>query len=525
MQRFLVLTALLAVCSGVRANTCVPLQAGATDQSVYVEFIDESTGIPNSSLAFNTSGIDLEYVRSGAAATDITEVTQTAAGAHSDGGFVSVGHGRYRLDLPDAAVASGVPQVVVQGVITGYIMLPCVVALSPPVNVVAAAGTAWASGAITAASIASDAITAAKIAANAIDAATFAADVDAEILSYIVDDATRIDASELNGDIDSLTFTVAGDVDVNVQTVGGTAITATGGRMETNTSHWGGTAVASAVVPANTIQISGDATAADNLEARLDATCGEYRELGIARGSCTAQAATSTTLQLDTSAAFADDTPIGMTLVACGSTQGYCQSRAVTDYVSSTDTATVDAWTVTPSGTITYYLFGTAPASGSGGSGATAQEVWEYGSRSLTVLDEDSTTIDLNGSAVGSVTSLGNGSGFTAIPWNSSWDAEVQSEAADAINADTGDSFTAVPWNASWDAEVQSEATDALNAYDPPTRAELTSDIAGLDALLDTIAAYLDTEIATLLNGVNVEQINGVTITGDGSGTPFGVTP
>lgn len=51
---------------------------------------------------------------------------------------------------------------------------------------------------ITATSIAADAITAAKIAAGAIDAATFAADVDAEILSYIVDDATRIDASSLN---------------------------------------------------------------------------------------------------------------------------------------------------------------------------------------------------------------------------------------------------------------------------------------------------------------------------------------
>jgi hypothetical protein len=51
---------------------------------------------------------------------------------------------------------------------------------------------------ITATSIAADAITAAKIAAGAIDAATFAADVDAEILSYIVDDATRIDASALN---------------------------------------------------------------------------------------------------------------------------------------------------------------------------------------------------------------------------------------------------------------------------------------------------------------------------------------
>lgn len=88
----------------------------------------------------------------------------------------------------------------------------------PEVNTTHAAGTAWASGAITAAviatgaidadaiadnaidagAIADNAITAAKIANGAIDAATFAADVDAEILSYLVDDATRIDASALN---------------------------------------------------------------------------------------------------------------------------------------------------------------------------------------------------------------------------------------------------------------------------------------------------------------------------------------
>jgi hypothetical protein len=46
----------------------------------------------------------------------------------------------------------------------------------PEVNTTHAAGTAWASGAITAASIAADAITAAKIADGAIDAATLASD-------------------------------------------------------------------------------------------------------------------------------------------------------------------------------------------------------------------------------------------------------------------------------------------------------------------------------------------------------------
>jgi len=42
-----------------------------------------------------------------------------------------------------------------------------------------------------------------------------------------------------------------------------------------------------------------------------------------------------------------------------------------------------------------------------------------------------------------------------------------------ATDIGTGSGLSAVPWNAAWDAEVQSECTDALNAYDPPTKAEL----------------------------------------------------
>ena len=63
----------------------------------------------------------------------------------------------------------------------------------------------------------------------------------------------------------------------------------------------------------------------------------------------------------------------------------------------------------------------------------------------------------------------------------------VQVEGADATDAlgvaQTGDAYarvgaagaslSAIPWNAAWDAEVQSEAADALVAYDPPTNAEM----------------------------------------------------
>jgi hypothetical protein len=66
----------------------------------------------------------------------------------------------------------------------------------------------------------------------------------------------------------------------------------------------------------------------------------------------------------------------------------------------------------------------------------------------------------------------------------------------DAILLDTaeigtaGAGLTNVPWNSSWDAEVQSECTDALNAYDPPTKAELDSGLAGLND--PTAAAIAD---------------------------------
>lgn len=62
------------------------------------------------------------------------------------------------------------------------------------------------------------------------------------------------------------------NLDVNVTQFGGTNGTFSGGRPEVNASHFAGTAVGSATVNANMTQISGDSTAADNLEAYCDGT-------------------------------------------------------------------------------------------------------------------------------------------------------------------------------------------------------------------------------------------------------------
>lgn len=288
MKQRIFLGVLLALWSALScAGVIKTIQAGATDQTVVIRIIDSTDGTPETGVVFNTSGIDLKYWRHGAnSVVDITEVTQTVSGAHTDGGFVHLGNGYYRLDLPDAAVAAGATAVEVMGTVPDMIVIGGTVQLSPPVNVVSFGGTA-----------------------------------------------------------------------VTGRDIGASVLLSSG-------TGTGQVLLSSGVVAANAMQISGDSGAADALEAAFDGTAGA--PLGIARQG-TAQSATSTTLVLDSAASFADDVPIGMTLVACGSTQGYCQSRVVTDYTGSSDTATVDAWTVTPSGTITYYLFGTAPSSGGGG--------------------------------------------------------------------------------------------------------------------------------------------------------------
>lgn len=103
---------------------------GSTDQSVVIRIVDSVDGTPETGVVFNTSGIDLWYRREGATKTSITEATLSALNdAHSDGGFLHIGDGYYRLDLPDAAVASGADGVMVGGTVTGMVVIGCYVPL------------------------------------------------------------------------------------------------------------------------------------------------------------------------------------------------------------------------------------------------------------------------------------------------------------------------------------------------------------------------------------------------------------
>lgn len=239
--------------------------------------------------------------------------------------------------------------------------------------------------------------------------------------------------------------------------------------------------VSGGVVPANVTAISGDTGAADALELAFDADAGAVPMFGIARKG-TAQSATSTTLVMDSGASFADDTLIGMTIVACGSTQGYCQSRVVKDNTGSSDTITVDAWEVTPSGTVTYYLFLTAGGTGELDLEALAEAMWTYNDRQLTALDEDVTSIDLNGTTVGTVNAIGTG-GITA-----------NSIATDAITSD----------------KIASSAVTELQ-----TGLATASALATVDGIVDAIKAVTDAlpdngALSSLAQGSALATVDGI---------------
>lgn len=89
------------------------IQVASTSQTINVFIQDSSstTGAGLTGLVYNSGSLTAYYALPRAAAVSITLATQTVTGAYSSGGFVEISSsnmpGWYRLDLPDAAIASG----------------------------------------------------------------------------------------------------------------------------------------------------------------------------------------------------------------------------------------------------------------------------------------------------------------------------------------------------------------------------------------------------------------------------------
>lgn len=162
------------------------IKKASTDVTVYVFIQDSSktTGAGLTGLTFETADLVASYVRPKAARAALTLATQTVDGNHSDGGFVEVDAtnmpGVYRLDLPDAVCATGVPSVVV--------MLNGAANMSPLLLEIQLTDFDLndASPNVTVADIANDAITAASIATGAIDADAIADSAIDAILDEVV---------------------------------------------------------------------------------------------------------------------------------------------------------------------------------------------------------------------------------------------------------------------------------------------------------------------------------------------------
>jgi hypothetical protein len=310
--------------------------------------------------------------------------------------------------------------------------------------------------------------------------------VDAQTVSFIAA-AFRIVPAESSAGVPKV------DVSHWLGTAAATPTTA--GVPEVDVTFWNGTAVTTP--PAvNATQISGDSNAADALELAFDGTAGPVPSFGIIdRG--TAQSATGTTLVLRAAAAFADDEIIGATIVITGGSTGVGQARTITDYVATTDTATVETWTTTPSGTITYEIYGT-PA-GSAGGGATAAEVWAYATRTLSALDEDSTTLDLDAT-------------IRAAVGLASANLDTQLAAID----DLLDSEIPALTTAVADLPTNAELATALGTADDAVLAA----VATVDTVVDAIKVKTDQLTFTTTNMVDaaVKRVGDTTLTAAGTG-------
>jgi len=225
-------------------------------------------------------------------------------------------------------------------------------------------------------------------------------------------------------------------------------------------------------------------------EASFATTAGSFAPLGIVDQG-TAQSATGTTIVLRSAAAFANDELIGATVYIVSATAGAGQSRVITDYVLSTDTATVDTWTTTPSGTIVYKIFATPPASATS---VPAVNVTQWlGSACATPSVSGVPEVDLTHVA-GATTDV------SALATNVA-----------AILVDTGTTLDgripAALVSGRMDASVGAMAANVMTAA--AAAADLTTELqSGLAtaANLATVAGYLDTEIAAILADTNELQ-------------------
>lgn len=400
-----------------------PIKKGTTDVSVIVRVIDSEDGTPETGVAYDTAGVDLWYRREGAAAQPISEATLASASAsHSPGGFIHIEDGYCRLDLPDAACASGANGVMVGGAFTGMIVIGTYVPLVDydPYDSVRMGMTALPNAAADAAG------------------------------GLPISDNGELDLDTMNSNVsDILTDT-------------GTTLQSGLNDIQTDTEDIQSrlpAALVSGRMSSDAVAISGSTTAADNVEANIG-------NLDEAISGLNDISAADVNTQCD--AALADyDPPTNTEMTAAfteikGATWSSStdtledirdkqtdieadtqdiQTQVGTDGAGLTNIPWNSDWDAEVQSECTDALNAYDPPTNTemttafteikGATWASGTDTLEHIRNKLTDIETD--TQDLQ-------TQIGtDGDGLTGIPWNGSWDAEVQSEVEDALkNASIG---------------------------------------------------------------------------------------
>ena len=269
----------------------------------------------------------------------------------------------------------------------------------------------------------------------------------------------------------------SGDIKVDVQSYGGTAGTFASGRPEVNVTHLLGTAwltPGTAGTPdVNVKLISGDSVAADNAESFFDGT-------GYA-GTNNVIPLVTTTTNLTNAPGAGDFTATMKTSI--GTAVAASAVASVTGNVGGNVTGSVGS-VVGSVGSVTGAVGSVTAAVTVTGDAATA------GTRLLTMIELDGAVYRFTTNALEQAPTGGgaaDGSGFTAIPWNPAWDAEVQSECADALTAYGASTLTQT--QVTGGAYALNSASFAFNSGLDFTTTQKAATLARV-TLTDTVTTY-----------------------------------
>lgn len=183
-------------------------QANETSRVEYV-FAQDSTGLPKTGLVYNTSGLAASYNRTLGARAAITLATQTVTGAFSSGGFVEMDAtnmpGVYRLDVPNAVLATGVTSANVVFVATGGVSIT-------PIRFAIVADNVYAASTAASQTSVDNLLTTAMTESYATDGATFTpAQALYQIWSLLAEkniSGTTVTCKKLDGSTTSMTLTL-----------------------------------------------------------------------------------------------------------------------------------------------------------------------------------------------------------------------------------------------------------------------------------------------------------------------------